>query len=47
METKYEDEARKSFTMLRFSELVFAVRFVSVRLKKKFAFSVLELYAVD
>jgi hypothetical protein len=34
MKTEYENEARKSFTMLRFSELVFAVRLVSVRLKK-------------
>jgi len=46
MKTEYGNEARKSFTLLRFSELVFALRIVSVRLKKN-AFSVLELYAVD
>jgi protoporphyrinogen oxidase len=40
MKTEYENEARKSFTMLLFSELVFAVRLVSVRLKKKIGNSV-------
>ena len=47
MKTEYEDEARKSFTMPRFSELVFAVPLSFGTVEKEIAFSVLELHAVD